>query len=344
MYHKDQSRILGIDLLKLLILLAISILHANEFIFFTDEFPFGMKSPVFYMFSFYARTFAIGGQALVAIIFFLFGFKGKDKLYFLRMSLFCLFGQGVLFFGFNLLEWDIYTFLFFTLLIFYLAKSIHQIKNGSWIIISLIFLLIPNMLYINLIPSSNPLSLLVGTSILSPSGPWPLFPWFFLCLLFYQIGIRVKANPGLYSNWSKTDSILWPILFMISIPHLGHYFFLPVGKHYYHFAFYQHSIKFFANFIPYVFFIRISLLNKTQSILSRFKISSFMTKSYWNRYLALTYIISIIYIYLGMKFREAFYLKPWIFDFYGLSIMPVSELASRFLIGIRKKIHSLLSP
>jgi len=66
-----MTTIHGINLVKLIALVSILVLHANEFIFYTDIHP--IPSVIYNVFLLFARCHVISGQVLVFIIYFLFG-------------------------------------------------------------------------------------------------------------------------------------------------------------------------------------------------------------------------------------------------------------------------------
>jgi hypothetical protein len=328
-----QTRILGLDVLKFCTLLAITILHVNEFIFFSDVFPLGNKSPLWHLFSYYARIFALGGQVLVSIIYFLFGFTQKSKKELLKISFFALIGQILLGYAFKIVEWDIYSFIFVSNILIATIPLFFK-QNTLALIVSFIVLWISPGQFSDLLPPESPLSLLTGQFYLSSSGSWPLLPWFFLATFFYQFGLLLK-NRNLLIVWRRWEIFFWIIAFIISIPKLGFYYHLPIGPNFYHFAFYQESLTFFSNFTPFLFLGRISLIDHVQRYLSSKMIVQLISKSYWNQHLGLTYMSSILYLSFGMGLRDFFLEHPLFFDLFFVGVMPVSELFSRLVIMLK---------
>jgi hypothetical protein len=331
----SKDRIIGLDVLKFLTLIAIAILHANEFIFYEDKFPLGWKTPIWQISSYYARLFAIGGQVLVSIIYFLFGYTKKSKTELLKISLFSILGQIILGFAFNTFEWDIYTYLFATNILIISSPIFYQ-RNKYILILSILVIVISPKYFTGLLAKFPFLFFLTGDSAINQSGPWPLLPWFFLATLFYQSGLFLRES-NFFTSWSKKESYLWPILFMLSIPNQGYYYWLPIGPNFYRFAFYQHSLTFFSNFLPFIFIGRISLLECVQSKLKDIKLIRLISQSYWNTHLGLTYLVSIVYLGIGINFKSFFLQTPWFFDLFFLGIMPISELFARVLIKMKKK-------
>lgn len=336
MSHEMKTRFLGLDLLKFCTLLAIAILHVNEFVFFSDEFPLGNKSPIWHLFSYYARVFALGGQVLISIIYFLFGYTQKTRKELLKISLFAILGQGLLSFAFKIVEWDIYSYIFVTNILISSIPLLFK-RNNLTLIISFLFLWISPSYFSNLFHPESFLSLLTGQFYLSSSGSWPLLPWFFLAAFFYQLGLFIKERNDLII-WSKWELIFWVMALGLSMPKLGFYYHLPIGPNFYHFAFYQDSITFFSNFFPFLLLGRLSLLANVQKFISNNSICRLISKSYWNQHLGLTYMSSILYLSFGMRLKDYFIEQPSLFDLFFVGIMPVSELLSRLMILIKTKI------
>jgi hypothetical protein len=338
MSREIKTRFLGLDLLKFCTLFAIAILHVNEFVFFSDEFPLGNKSPIWHLFSYYARVFALGGQVLISIIYFLFGYTQKTRKELLKISLFAILGQGLLSFAFKIVEWDIYSYIFVTNILIASIPLLFK-RNSLTLIISFLFLWISPSYFSDLFHPVSFLSLLTGQFYLSNSGSWPLIPWFFLASFFYQLGLLLRDRIHL-SIWRKREIVFWITAFGLSIPKLGFYYNLPIGPNFYQFAFFQNSITFFSNFLPFIFLGRISLLDNVQVFLSKIPISSFISKSYWNQHLGLTYMSSILYLSFGMGLKNYFIEYPYLFDLFFIGIMPVSEALSRLMIILKTRIIS----
>ncbi len=329
----SKERFLLIDVLKILTLIAITVLHTNEFVFFMDIFPLGTSSPVWYAFSFYARFFIIGGQILVSIIYFLFGYSGKSKKSFLLIAAFACLGQLCLALVFQNLEWDIYAFLAATNLL--LVLPFFYKRNTSVMLISFFFLLIPPSLIQAVAPDTHVWTIMTGKMTDYNSGAWPLLPWFFLGVLFYQLGLRIREN-NVLTTFHSTEKFIWPLLFIASIPFVGFYYWSPAGPHFYQFAFSQPQHIFWSNFIYFVFLMRLALLGTVQNNVKQLKFVNFISGLYWARHLGLVYLLSIIYLGIGINFSEYFERTPWLFDLFFLGLMPVSEMAGRFLVFVVK--------
>ncbi len=340
---KENNRLLLIDWLKLLILLAIQIFHANEFIFFEDDFPLLQSSVIYTAGYYYARIFSLGGQGLVSIIYLLFGLSGKSRISLVKIALFALLGQIVLTLSFfegdylAQVEWDIYLFIAATNILLLFPR------RGSWVqvILSFFILLIPPSFWKDIIPSGLVGDLLTGRSGDSPYGAWPLLPWFFLAMLFFNLGTLIRKNKLNLSSWNRAETFVWPVLFGISLPFLGHYYWTPIGPGYYQFNFHQSSHLFWANFLPYVLVMRLAFLDSVREMLSRHKLSRMMGRLMWTRQLGASYIVAVVYLGIGARYESLYRDNVIVYDLFFLSIMPVTEIIVRVLVALKQKLSPI---
>lgn len=332
--HREHLYLL--DILKIMTLLAIAIFHAGEFIFYTNELiPSAKSAHVYHTLTYYARLFSLGGQILVSLIYFLFAYSGKTKRSLAGIGLFALFGQLILWVVFGDFEWDIYAYIAATNF-FILAAPIFYKKNILTLGLALIPLLFPTDLYQRIFSDSSFFIILTGKMSDSNSGAWPLLPWFFLALLFYQLGLFAREHKESLKSLNKKELILWVLLIVFSLPFLGHYFWVPIGRNFYNFVFNQGPLLFWSNFLIFILMIRLSFLSHIQEKLSHSYLTQQISKLYWNRHTGLAYLLSIIYLGIGMRYSDNFERYPLFFDFFFIGIMPVSEMGARFFIFVVK--------
>lgn len=337
---RETERLLLIDWLKILTLFAIQTFHANEFVFFEEDFPLINKSLIYSPAYYYARFFSLGGQVLVAIIYLLFGLSGKSKSSLLKISGFALLGQLVLTFAFfegdflAQIEWDIYLYIAATNI------TLLFLPRASWGLAGLSFfmLLITPDFWKELFPAGILSDLLIGRSSNAPHGAWPMLPWFFLALLFFNLGSLVREKMIPLNTWKQSETFLWPILFGLTLPFLGHYYWTPIGPGFYEFNFHQSSHLFWTNFLPFIFFMRLAFLDSVKEKLSRHKLSRFIGSLMWTRQLGAAYIVSILYVGLGAKFEDVYRQNVFAYDLFFLSIMPVTEIIVRMFVSLKRKL------
>lgn len=334
---KAEKRFHLLDYLKLATLVAIAILHTNEFIFYEDNSPVGEKAPIWFAVLKFARFFSIGGQILVANIFFLFGLTAKSRKSFLQIFGFCLVGQITLTLIFEVPEWDIYSYLAFTCLLIGFIPPFYRFRWNT-IILSVLMLWIPTS-FLKSLDSGFLWSVLTGKVEAGLTGSWPLLPWFFLALLFYQAGLFVRHHPERSKNLKFPELSVWIILLSLSIPFAGAYYWTPLGPNYYVFNFNKSPWIFWANFIHFVFIMRLALLDKVNTALRKLPLTEFVSSLYWVRHLGITYLISICYLGIGVTQENVFRANPLAFDLFFVGLLPVSEIASRLLFAFKKRFY-----
>ena len=311
-----MTTIHGINVVKLVALISILVLHANEFIFYTDIHP--IPSVIYNAFLLFARCNVISGQVLVFLIYFLFGLKSKNNHSLLKISLFALLGQLVLTLIFmsegQKFEWDIYLFIAASNLLLILMTSI----RGSlvFLIFSFLILWIPT-----------------GFFIFPQPEIWPLVPWFFLASFAFAAGGLVNKNYISLEKFKTWEWGLWIFCTILSLPFLGAYFHTPIGPNYYRFALYQKPWVFWANFWPYLFLLRLSFLKPIQTRLESLSLIRAMSRLHWCRFMGQLYLMSVILLGLAATQSDFFMQHPLWFDVFFVSVMPLCELISR---GIRR--------
>lgn len=341
--RNDNERLYLIDWLKILILAAIQTFHANEFIFFEDDLPLVKTSMIYAGACVYSRFFTLGGQGLVSIIYLLFGLSGKSKLSLLKIAVFALLGQIILTLSFfegdylAQIEWDIYLYLAASNLILLFPP------RASWALVafSVLMLLVPPAFWKDIGPQGMIGDLLVGRSISSPDGAWPLLPWFFLAMLFFNLGSLIREGKLRPNHWEKTETFIWPVFFGLSLPFLGSYYWSPGGPGFYAYNFHQSSHLFWTNFLPFIFVMRIAFLDSVKEKLARHRASRFIGSLMWTRQLGAAYIVSVIYIGIGARFEATYRESFYAFDLFFLSIMPVTEVIVRCLVYVKQKLFRL---
>lgn len=332
----ERQRFYLLDWLRLGTLLAIQILHSNEFVFYEDVNPIIDQSVIFRpVIDYWARLFTIGGQILVALIYLVFGYSEKSRASLLKIAGFALIGQVLLTISFfdggdvlSHIEWDIYLFIATTNL------ALLYLPRGNWplAILSLGILLVSPGSWKSLLPASGISDFFTGHNPGDPEGSWPLLPWFFFSLLFFELGTLIRRGKLKLNHWHRSETFVWPILLGCSVPFLGAYYHTPIGPHYYEWNFHKEAHIFWANFLPFVLIMRLSLLTRVQERLEKSRLSRWVASLMWNRYLGVSYIVSVLYIGYAAKFEEHFLAHPFHFDLFFASIMPLTEIVVRVLV------------
>lgn len=332
---KTKERYYFLDFIRLFVLIAIMTFHANEFIFYQDIFPMGWSSPLYESFSLLiARPLSLSGQILVGMTFFLFALNERKRNVLLKLSLFCLFGQFVLFMVFEKPEWDIYFYLGFVSFLISLTPNNRSFHKVSLTVSFFCLWLSPDWLK-GLAPHSVLVDILVGRLSAHNGGSWPLLPWFFLPTLAYSLGFLLKDKKFLV-RFNAFEFSFWLLLMILSIPFIGRYYWVPIGGNFYQYVFGQAPFIFWANFIVIIFLIRISFYPVVNQFFIDRKRLMFLCNLSWTRNVAICYILSLVYLGCGMSFEEYFLEHPKMFDLYFLGLFVSCELFCRLLL----KIHS----
>jgi hypothetical protein len=195
---------------------------------------------------------------------------------------------------------------------------------------------IPTYLFKESTPNSPFFAILTGKMTDYNTASWPLVPWFFFALLFYQLALFSKNIEGLKKIHSF-EKVMWPVIAIMSLPVMLKYYPVPIGEYYYDYSFNQLPHVFWGNFWIFVLGIRLSLVTSIQEKLKKIRIIQWISSLYWMRHLGLTYLLSIIYLGIGMQFREDFFRNPILFDVFFVLLMPIPELASRLVVHLIAK-------
>lgn len=334
--NTGRTRLYMLDLIKVMTLFAIQTLHAWEFVFYEDNVVLP-GSIAYNNLQYYARFFSLGGQVLVAVIYLLFGLQQKSRASLIRIAGFAILGQLALMFAFMengilSFEWDIYSYIFLSNLL------LLAFPRGSWAVavVSFLLLWVPPAFWQEHLPSGEILNVITGREGKFSTGAWAPLPWFFHALLFFNLGSLIAEKKLRLHLWEKAETFVWPILFFFSLPFLGYYFWTPIGPRYYQFNFHQSPWIYWANFLPFVFWIRIAFLTKVQERLSQSRKFRWISGLKWSTHLGPSYVIAVLYTGFMAMFDEYFRAHPLWFDAFYLSIMPVTEVTVRIFVKIKE--------
>ncbi len=333
-----RERNLLLDLQKIMMLLAIQTLHVWEFIVYEDSFVVD-GSRILQTFQWYARFFSLGGQVLVGAIFLLFGLREKSRQSLLAVCAFTLLGQIALLLAFMengsfLFEWDIYAYLFTTtLLLIFIPR-----KNIPIAVMAFLLLWIPSSVWQGVFPPGLVGDILTGRTGEHSMGAWPLLPWFFHALLFFQLGTLISSGKLEVSRWHRWETFFWPIVVGFSLPVFGAFIMTPIGPHYYSFTFHQSPYVFWGNFLPYVLWTRVSFLDQVQTWAKQKRFLRWISSLAWSRHLGLSYVIAVLYVGLGAQFDQVLIKNPLLLDVFYLSVMPVTEIIARGILWLKNKL------
>jgi hypothetical protein len=350
-YHEKRYFYL-LDLLRVMSMVAIISFHANEFIFYTLNFPLTEKTNIFPYFDIYSRWIPFSGQTIIALSFFLWGIRKKSFDTFALYLMLFIFGHMIVTANFNdpsmiikNIEWDIYPFLAISFLVIHFSRKCSASSKKALILVSGLLLFIQP----NIIQSNSFLNIFNGMLWSScssgGSGAWPLFPWLALPVLFYHGGEVVSEKMGQFETFQMWEKLFWPIILCFSLFALisiypGSLYGVHIGSKFYCQILNLAPMEFWSYFIWVLFILRISLIKSFNVLISKKWLFKNLRKLYWNSHFGLTYICHIILLYLGAQFDKFFFENPLIFDLYFIMLFPLPELMAR---GFKKIFQSLRS-
>ncbi len=343
-------RLHGFDILRIVSMVAILAFHSNETVFFKDAPPLD-SGPLFSFLKMYAKIFAISGFTIAAFSSFLYAIREPAARVWYRLFMLLaagiavlawLAGEGAYLFIF---EWDIYSYLLFTLaVLFIVRKSPAAIRALG--IIGFILLTIPVWDLVPLFKFENRLWMqaLVGACGTSGGGGWPILPWSGLMWMFYALGREWILNKPLRERLQRKMRIgeVSMIILVLagSLPLLGAYRVTPWGPGFGCFVFRQPPLIFWGHFIWVLIFMRISLVADVNEWLSRKRWARWISGLEWSRHFGRCYLLHLLYLGLGSGLASAYTEHPWLFDIYVAGNIPVCEMVARLIERVFKKAKS----
>jgi hypothetical protein len=320
-----------IDIVKFLTLIAIMVLHTNEFIFYEDHFPLGWNAPFYQsVLMIEARPFSLGGQILVGLVFFLFGLFPKPRRIYLFIVCFALVGQMLLAAIFGIIEWDIYSYIAACCLTLAVVNE-KYFKPWPLLVFSFLLLCIPTSFFQQFFPDSIFWDAVTGRLTRINSGSWPPLPWYFLFILTFGLGVHGR-NTNKLRTLHPWEYYFWPLFFFMGIPFIGDQYDVFIGRRFYQFVFNLDPRSFWFNYGIFIFFIRVAFLDRVQEFFHRHPSCQFLSQLSWTKHVGLIYVLSVIYVGFGSNFEAFFRSHPLIFDAFFISIFFVCEFAARLVL------------
>jgi len=288
----------------------------------------------------FPRNLSFSGLSILGLSVFLFGFHWPEKprLSFLAGlivvgMLLLLVGQGDHLFVDLTWEWDIYEFLFVSLLLLYFLSS--KIKL-TYVLgaLGLIMTLIPIWQWSDQwVMPTVVRDIFFGTCDGSGRGGWALFPNLGFVTFHFAVG-RFFRNESTQFNLSEIkfkEWIVWIVLLLLSLPQLDAYFDTDIGPGFYCYIFRKPPLIFWSHYLWILFLIRLSVTTKVNELLGSFAIARWLSNLEWSRSFGLCYFLQLLIVLLVANGSDSIAQNHWQFDAFYLLVMPIVELLMRLI-------------
>jgi len=305
--NPTKSRILGIDVIRLLSFLAIVCYHVSYALWAPDgRLDVAVKDWWVYPFEVYARALVFSGFTIVFISFFLYGYKPSfsKKWKYLWILLLVFLSVWTYTTEETTDSWDIYQYLLATVLMIALVRLL-RIPAKVLAFTAFIVVSIPFWKLEGLWPQIPPPleSALWGLCYRAAGegADWPLLPWLAYPLLAYAVGILVREHRPDFARIEIKELVVWIALILTSIPLLGTYYVSPLGTGFGCYVFRQAPLQFWAHQIWIWFLIRLSLTDKIQEKLQSSPAIRWVSRRQINRRFFLVYFLHFPLIFLAAQ-------------------------------------------
>ena len=338
-----KERLFGIDLLRLIAVLAIVPFHIVEMFFYNDSNVSLRVGVLMEWVDPYSRVFAFSGFTVVIISFFLLGYKGVSPKKWKFLMKLCIFGTAVLlainYEGELLLEWDIYCYVLISI---FLIRFLSFYKKIFYIVSSFLLfsLFLPQeVFHISLGEGHWLYNVLVGDLKSHGAGSWPLIPWLGLALIPYCVGDFLRVNSLQNIEFlSLKEALIWSVLLSFSFFFLGGFYHTPIGPGFYQYTFSRPPMVFWSHIIWVIFIVRLSFLKRLNGYFNNNKYFLWISRLQLNQSFFLFYIVHLMILGTFSNFSEFFLKTGWAFDLLLLFIIPATEFVCVYLKKLRVKL------
>lgn len=352
--NQAPKRLLLLDLVKVFSMISIVIFHFNEFIFDAEYNPLRNETLFFRYSAYFAEFTSFGGQTIVSVVTFLFGFsqpKLSVKKY-LKLMVILLIGYVIVgwsYYGgdaFKEFYWDIYPFhivVFATLILFNYFEKLIPIAS----IAGAIMLLLPFQKWSTAVGGRNlTREILVGICNSVYKSSWPLLPWIGLAWMFYGIGSWLRRNPQHVARWatlSRAEGVFSCSVIVWCCFCFRTLFGLPYGEGLYCYILQLPHYVTWSYILFIGVLIRLSFVRAVDSTISQQPVLRTLAKSAWAKYLGYSYLLQMILLGLWGNFEKQVTTNPVLFDIALLSIFIMVEwlgITINFMTNRFKPLHT----
>ncbi|RYZ73011.1 MAG: hypothetical protein EOP05_10440 [Proteobacteria bacterium] len=344
-----QKRWVGIDLVRLISLFAITVHHFIWVIWYTPDLTPVRGFLGWDLVEAYARFLSFSGHSILFLSCFLIGYSEIKALKTWRVVIFVAAGW-ILFCSFEKGEnpvfwaWDIYPLIVFGLASGALLKQLS--KKAVYAIGLLGFLMtwIPFWEF----SAFDSLSLqwrhwLVGDCSVDLAD-WPILPWAGFIWAPYALGVWVRdrltrglSNP--LARFTKPEAAFWLIGCVVAFPNLGAFYKIILGPSFACYSFRQPPYIFWSHFIYVLFVLRLTVVDRVQNVLVKVRGLRLVSRLKVSTSFGLFYLVHYTLIEMCRAFLRVEIQSNIPFSFFVFAmILPVTEATVWILEGSVKKI------
>lgn len=351
---KHRERYYGIDILRLIWLLAIIYFHCLENFFYSNEMALEPGFSFSYYASFLVRCLVFSGFAIVTLSSFLLGWiKMGFRKWCTLMGILAL---GALFLSWLqgtetqpfFFQWDIYNFHFASFaLIAVLQIRMRLLYSVTLLLLPLLVFPIWQWDYLFDFNASLKDILLGDCSINEGYGSWPLFPWLAIPLAMYSAAKWIQSHPNVKKRFhapEKQELWIWGALLLASLPWLGGYYWTPIGPDFSCYVHRRPPIEFWSQWLWVLFLMRISFIEKVNEVLKPNKTIQFLSSLQWSKNMGLAYALHFIFLNIGYNWADEFRRQGLYLDLFFVFLVAGVEVSCRFLGWCAKQLIRRFRP
>jgi hypothetical protein len=263
------TRFLGLDIVRLVSFIAILIFHISFVHFYSPSIESAAEHPLIKMLETYARTFSFSGFTIVFLTSLLTAYSGKGLAKRGRLMIFLIFGWAIFSAlmagsGNLLLTWDVYPLILVGILTATLAEMGAPWFSRILAILGLALLFVPFWEWSQPLWMSTDLATVMGFGDCTQHLiEWPVLPWIGLVWGGYGVGQGLRemrqAERLMALRMSPVESLTWAVVLMASLPQLGAFFDIRLGRYFACDAYRQPPLTWWSHLLWVFFAVRLSV-------------------------------------------------------------------------------------
>jgi hypothetical protein len=351
---KGKERYYGLDLIRFISFIPIAMHHISLIYFYTPTIEMAKTSVIVRMVDIICRSLAFSGFTIVFISSMMVSFSqsslaSRAKLL-LLLSLGWIGLSSLMNPSYDLfLAWDIYPLLLVGFCVMFLAERIGLKSIYALGTLGFILLWIPFWEFAVYFEdySLNFRNVLGFADCSLEIAEWPILPWIGLIFSGYAAGSLVKnahqqgKGEGLF-NFSRQEMLLWGTLLVASLPNLGAFYNIELGRNFSCDAYRRTPVEFWAHFVWVIFAVRLSLNSKIQSRLAGSKVVKWISATAICRKFWLAYMINYMLCHFIIGTIPRFVLENYphlystieqpVTEFLAVFFVPITELVTRRIL------------